>query len=86
MIAAEGEQKASTALKAAADVLYQSPSALQVFSSLKTCKEFLILGWIKVLHQISLSIHLDPAYQTRWSGFLEILRTFLDYKSGRLIV
>ena len=30
MIAAEGEQKASKALKEAADVLQQSPSALQV--------------------------------------------------------
>ena len=32
VIAAEGEQKASGALKAAADVIQQSPNALQVIS------------------------------------------------------
>ena len=34
MIAAEGEQKASAALKAAADVISQSPNALQVTYSI----------------------------------------------------
>ena len=33
MIAAEGEQKASRALKEAADVIQESPSALQVKST-----------------------------------------------------
>ena len=39
MIAAEGEQKASRALKEAADVIQESPQALQVLDLMKLSME-----------------------------------------------
>ena len=48
MIAAEGEQKASKALKEAADVLQQSPSALQVLVLALVLVLVLVLALVKI--------------------------------------
>ena len=43
MIAAEGEQKASSALKEAAEVIQQSPHALQVRNKAEDHKDAMII-------------------------------------------
>ena len=69
MIAAEGEQKASKALKEAADVLQQSPSALQVQIQIENkCKSKMKvavkLGWMDE-NSLSVDMHLIIAYKDR---------------------
>ena len=69
MIAAEGEQKASKALKEAADVLQQSPSALQVQIHIENqCKSKMKVavkvGWVDE-NSLSVDMHMMVAYKDR---------------------
>ena len=56
VIAAEGEQKASKALKEAADVLQQSPSALQVLVLVLVLVSVLVLVLVSVSVSVSVSV------------------------------
>ena len=79
VIAAEGEQKASRALKEASDIISESPAALQLRSWFKTCDRLLEkVAWAHI--QISLT-YITPIFYR----YLQTLSTISTEKNSTIV-